>query len=166
MRYPLALRLRPSWVLMTSVLVVHVAAALAFFHVLSLRGGSLQLGGLAVPQVAAQTTCVVVLLGSVVIGLRREWAKRALRLVLADDGSVVCETPMGMRHYRLENGAVDLGYAIWLRFCPADADLTANRSARRDRRSLMLLRANLRLADGWRGLRIWLRHKAYAARRA
>ena len=162
MRYPVALRLRPSGAVMTSVVAAHLAATLAFFHVLAVRRVGFEFGPLVISLTAVQILCVVVLLSSAVLGLRREWAKRSLILVLADDGTILCEAPERAGRYHLDSGAVDFGWAVWLRLRPEGSDAAAVAGARRGGRFLMLLPANLCPADSWRALRIWLRHKAYS----
>ncbi|ATE59769.1 hypothetical protein CCZ27_07230 [Thauera sinica] len=107
-----------------------------------------------------QVFCCVVLAVSLVAGLRAESGKRAMRLMLVDDGTLLCESSPRDGRYRLENGAVDFGWAVWVRLRAESGDPAPESSLRGRRWSLMLIRSNVG-AECWRGLRTWLRHKAY-----
>lgn len=142
---------------MTSVLAAHVVATLAFFHVLSSRGGALTLGPVTLPVLAVEVICFVLISLSLIAGLRGEMGKLATRLVLLDDGTVVLGTHGNELLYRPEIGAVDFGWGVWMRLSPVPGVVGSTRG-------LMLVRPNLG-PDCWRGLRTWLRHKAYRTSR-
>lgn len=140
---------------MTSVFSAHVAAALAFFHVLSSRDGALLIGPVSPPVLAVQIFCFVLLALSMTAGLRSEMGKRATQFVLLEDGTVLCRAQGSELLYRPESGAVDFGWGVWMRLRP-DAGVVGGV------RRWMLVSGNVRPAC-WRGLRTWLRHKAYRA---
>jgi hypothetical protein len=167
MRYPLAVGLQPSKRVMASVVIAHGAAALALFFALESRG-QVAWAGIAVSARLVVLVVIALLAGSMLHALRREWAKRALHLVLADDGSVYCEHLANDVPFRLDRGAVDLGWAIWIRLRPEKIhrDRDEAQLALRKPVILMLVPSNVLPQGNWRALRIWLRHKAFAPRRA
>ena len=165
---------------MASVVVAHVAAALALFFVPAL---ALPLSWTAWwPFSALDPDHLSALLRAVALGLvlaslwrgvRSERAKAGRRLVLADDGVLECAErtlrggevgatrdgagnhPAAPLLYRIEPAsAVDLGWAVWFAAVPLVAGDARARPFR-----LMLVADNVGPA-AWRGLRIWLRHKA------
>lgn len=165
MRFPLMLALKPSKTVMASVVVAHVAAALALFFALQARD-AIAVGGLRLPVSLVTLGCSAVLAYSTWRALRLEWSKRALQVVLSEDGSFRCEALLGDRCGRLDGPATDFGWAMCLRVRPHESASSANGpSHRRLRRAvtLMLVSANLARPADWRCLRIWLRHKAFGA---
>lgn len=159
----LVVELRPSRALLASVLVAHLAAALALLHVPALGVGSLAAAGQA-PAGAALTMAVWGLLAaSLLRALVVELGKRGMRLVFEADGHVEVLLPgRGAPLWcQVQAGsAVDLEWAIWFALAPSGGG-SSRWTPRRGRR-LMLLRGNLdRSADhSWRRLRVWLRHKS------
>ena len=159
----LIIELRPSRALLASVLVAHLAAALALLHVPALGIGSLD----AAPQTPAAAALPIAVWGLLAASLLRalvvELGKRDMRLVFEDDGHVElslpgrdapvwCEVQLG--------SAVDLEWGIWVALAPVGGEPSRWSACRR--RRLMLLRGNLdRSAEqSWRKLRVWLRHKS------
>lgn len=96
--------------------------------------------------------------------IRAEREKAHMRLVLHDDGELRVDPDGHGRRtvYAVpEPGCVDFGWAVWIHWRGA----RVRRSPRRPMRgALMLVRGNVG-DDEWRGLKIWLRHKAGAARK-
>lgn len=161
MQFPLEVGLQPSRTVMASVLVAHVAAALALFHVPLLGLASVVDGG-AGAQVALATLAWATLTVSLWRALRAERRKRDVVLWLEADGLVEVLVA-GVAHgalYRVRpHTAVVLGWAVWFRLEPVDASQQFGGGGMGAARRHMLVAANLR-ADGWRRLRIWLRHRA------
>lgn len=140
MRYPLSLDIRPSKGAMASVLALHLLAGLALFH-------------MRFPADWMLPPACVLLLASAGTGLHMELRKRCL-LILDGDGGVTVRTDGNACAARIEAGAVDFGWVIWLRLRGQEEERLP-----RHLRSLMLLPVHV--ADGhWRLLRIWLRHRA------
>lgn len=159
----LIIELRPSWALLASVLVAHLAAALALFHVPMLGVGGVSVAAQTPAAAALMMAVWGLLAASLLRALVVELGKRGMRLVFEGDGHVElllpgrdapvwCEVQLG--------SAVDLEWGIWFALAPAGGD--SSRWTPRRRRRLMLLRGNLDRAaeQSWRRLRIWLRHKS------
>lgn len=140
MHYPLNMAMRPSRGVMASVLALHALAGLALFY--------------ALPQSAWRALAILAVLLSMVMALRQEQAKRGLGVLVAHDGGVVLTVAGRQYTARLQVGAVDFGWAVWLSLQASPGEKLP-RGARR----LMLVPANL--PEGhWRPFRIWLRHCA------
>jgi len=164
MHYPLMLALKPSRTVMASVAVAHGAAALTLFFALRTRD-SLGIASVALPVSLVVLACWATLFWSAARAIRAERSKRGLQLVLAEDGSVRCDALLGERAGRIEGSAADFGWVVCVRVRVQDAPpasvplrgLLGRRLA-----PLMLVPGNVAHASDWRGLRIWLRHKAFA----
>ena len=161
MEFPLELRLQPSRAMMASVLVAHLAAALALFHV----------PGLAVLPFDGDASRVRLLVGALVwcvlcvsllIALRAERSKRGCRLWLEGDGlvEVLLEgAEQGVLCRVRPHSAVTLDWAVWFELVAVEPASRRSVSGARTPVSMMLLASNVRGED-WRLLRIWLRHRA------
>lgn len=149
MRYPLELGLRPSRLMLLLNAAIHAIAAFAFLR-----------SSFPPPLVIVAVVGLGVSLRSA-IGAEREKAR--VRLVLQDDGELSVDPDGHGRRtvYAVpEPGCVDFGWAAWIHW----RGTRVRRSSRRPMRgALMLVRGNVSDAE-WRGLKIWLRHKAGAAR--
>ena len=86
MQFPFELKLQPSRLVMASVLVAHLAAALALFHVPAL--GDVVDGEASFSRILAATLAWAVWCLSLVRALRAERSKRGCSLWLEDDGLV------------------------------------------------------------------------------
>ncbi len=170
MRFPVELRLQSSRILMASVLVAHVAAASALFHVPALReflvGDELSLAG----SLGAALAWAALAL-SVLRSVRAEQAKRGLVLWLEEDGLAevfAAGAGQGVLCRIRPHSAVALPQAVWFRLQALEGIPGATPVRVRVPAGMMLLASNLQQressesADGddWRGLRIWLRHRA------
>ena len=135
MQYPLRIELRISKRLIRLNAAIHLIAAFSFllsaFHPLAI---------LAVWAVLAW---------SFWRGVRQEEAKGLLALVLGDDGGLQLDTVDGEMHGRALGSSVDFGWALWLHW-----------EGRERRRGALMLMPDSLGPVGWRGLRVWLRHKA------
>ena len=161
MEFPLELRLQPSRVMMASVLVAHLAAALALFHVPGLRVVSL-VGEASLANILAGTLAWVVLCLSLVNALRAERSKRGCRLWLEGDGLVevlVEGAEQGVLCRVRPHSAVTLDWAVWFRLLAVEPVSRQSVNAVRAPTGMMLLASNVQDQD-WRLLRIWLRHRA------
>ena len=153
MEFPVELKLRGSKVIRASVWVVHVAVALALFHVPALLSAS----GRAVDWALACGAWT--LLGaSLVRGLRAQASLEACSLWLERDGllELVRESDGAGGLFRVRVGSqVVLPNAAWFALVPVavSASAVAGSGARR----FMLVPDNLS-AGSFRLLRIWLRH--------
>lgn len=140
MHYPLTMAMRPSRGVMASVLALHALAGLALFYALG-------------PGEWRAAAILLVLL-SAVVAMRRELVKRGLDLLVAKDGSVLLAVAGKQYAARMQDGAVDFGWVIWLNLEALPGERLPPRCSR-----LMLVPGNL--PDGhWRPFRIWLRHCA------
>ncbi|SEF39942.1 protein YgfX [Thauera chlorobenzoica] len=162
MHRPLSIELSPSRGVLASVLAVHVAAALALFHALF----PMPTGG-PEGQVVLAAVAWGLLIASLLRAIRAELGKRGTTLVLLEDGAVEVSSGGERVLCRVGADAVDLGSALWLHLRPGPAADAGGgmpppprhgRGVERGRR-LMLLPVNLPAVQ-WRGLRIWLRHRA------
>lgn len=101
---------------------------------------------------------VVVLALGVSLGatLRAERRKAGCRLVLESNGELRLDSHGRVVYAVPDATSVDFGWVLWLHWRGAHV-----RQSRRHivRGALMLLPGNVSAGD-WRGLRIWLRHKA------
>ena len=161
MEFPLELRLQPSRVMMASVLVAHLAAALALFHVPGLRVVSL-VGEASLAHILAGTLGWVVLCLSLVNALRAERSKRGCRLWLEGDGLVevlVEGAEQGVLCRVRPHSAVTLDWAVWFWLAAVEPAPRQPVGGARTRSTMMLLASNVQGQD-WRLLRIWLRHRA------
>lgn len=160
MQFPLELRLRSSRAIIASVLVAHLAAALALFHVPAV------LGALTAHEASAleRTGALLVLLtvfASLLRALWSEFRKRGCMLCLHEDGllEVLPATGEGGSVWRVApDSVVVLGWAVWFRPVALDGAAPCCDGVVRVP-AMMLLARNLHARD-WRLLRIWLRHKA------
>jgi len=144
MRYPLELELAPSRRALVLIAAIHLVAAIAFL--LSSLPGPLRI------------LALVALGGSLLVARRGERAKAGLLIVLDDSGKLVVRRADAAEEAQPERGCADFGWAIWLQWRVVDA---SDPRARR-RAAMMLLPDNVP-ASAWRGLRIWLKHKALAS---
>lgn len=144
MRYPLQIELQPSRLAQGLSAAIHLIAAFAFVR------SSIHLLG--------------VLLGLAIIGLsarvamRVEAGTKGRILVLEDNGELRIEDPRGVVYALPEATCVDFGWAVWIHWQGA----RVARPRRRIMRGAMMLLPDNLSAERWRGLRIWLRHKATA----
>lgn len=154
MHFPYSVRLRTSKALLASVTAAHVAAALALFHVFD-PGVVLRIASwrLPVPLVLAVLSLGIAF--SLLQAVRSGYAKRGMVWILCEDGRLQVRQCGRERVFRLDGEAVDFGWAIWLRCRPDEAGVR-----RQPLSHWMLVPAELEPQDGWRALRIWLRHKA------
>lgn len=158
MRFPHEVNLQPSRIVKASVLVAHLAAALAFFLVLRPLPGEpwralLLLGGWAF------------LLALAIHAWRTESGKRGVCLMLDADGLLQVferDADDATPCHIAPASAVDLGWALWFRMQFVAPEASAARAGFVPNRRVMLVRANMGPED-WRPLRIWLRHKALRA---
>ncbi len=159
MHFPLTISLHPSRLVIASILAAHVAAGWTLFHVPSLA--LLQPGALWSPLRLVGVLLWCGVLGSLLLALRQERAKRGTMVILHPDGMLTYDSGEEPRHYRLGTGAVDFGWGLWMPLI----DLVAGEEPApvRVRWRLMLLRTNM-LPSHWRPLRIWLRHKSALCR--
>lgn len=163
MQFPLELRLQPSRILMASVLVAHLAAALALFHVPAL-GSVSPFGDASVLQLMGGALAWSLVIGSLFRALCTERLKRGCCLWLEDDGLVELFTEgveQGVLCRVRTHSAVMLDWAVWFRLVPVESVSTAPGSRVRLPSSMMLLASNVQAHD-WRRLRTWLRHRADA----
>jgi hypothetical protein len=149
MRFPLEIQLQSSIRLRTLLLGFHgltgVAFAAAAWRVL--------------PAVAI-VTMLLVLVASAFMADRAERKKSGLTLLLDEQG-LLNITPGGIEGGQMLSSCADLGWAVWLHWSAPPIGLdTAMR-----RGYMMLAPDNLPTTE-WRGLRIWLRHRAGARRGA
>lgn len=149
MRYPLEIRLRPSRLIFLLNAAIHAIAAFAFLR-----------SSFPLPLVIVAVAGLGISLRSTI---RAEREKACVRLVLEDDGEL-CMDPDGHGRRLVyavpQQGCVDFGWAVWIHWRGS----RVRRSPRRPMRgALMLVPGNVG-DDEWRGLKIWLRHKAGAAR--
>lgn len=144
MRYPLEIELQPSRLAQCLSAAIHLIAALAFvrssMHVLVVLS-------------------VLAILGlSVRAATRAEIGTKGRVLVLEDNGEFRIEDPRGVVYALPEASCVDFGWAVWIHWQGA----AVARPRRRIMRGAMMLLPDNLSAENWRGLRIWLRHKATA----
>ena len=160
MQFPFELKLQPSRLVMASVLVAHLAAALALFHVPGLGGvvdGEASLSRILAAALAWTVWCL-----SLVRALRAERAKRGCTLWLEDDGLVevlVDGAEQGVLCRVRPHSAVTLDWAVWFRLAAVEPAPRQPVGGARTPSTMMLLASNVQGQD-WRLLRIWLRHRA------
>jgi len=148
-RYPLEIGLRSSKLMFLLNAAIHAIAAFAFL------------------RSSFPLVIVIIVIAGLVLSLRSairaEREKARVRLVLQDDGELGVDPDGHGRRtvYAVpEPGCVDFGWAVWIHW----RGTRLRRSSRRTMRgALMLVRGNVS-DDEWRRLKIWLRHKAGAAR--
>lgn len=160
MQFPQEVGLRPSRALMASVLVAHVAAALALFHVPLPRLGFIADEGMAA-RIGLSALAWGVLLISLWRALHAERRKRGLVLWLEADGLVeICAggAVQGRLHRIRPHSAVVLDWALWFRLESMAPRQESGATDRGAPQSIMLLAWNVQ-GDGWRRLRIWLLHR-------
>ncbi|MDR3213089.1 MAG: hypothetical protein LBT71_04130 [Azoarcus sp.] len=145
--HPLTIRLKPSPVLLTSVLAAHFAVALALF--------------LMDLPLAVTVLLWTLVAASAVLALRAHARKRGVVLVLTSDGVLRIGHEGGEACARVLPGAVLFPVALWFTLVWTDSD------GRVRRLCLMLTAAEVEREnseDGghgqWRRLRTWLRHCA------
>jgi len=144
MRYPLEIELQPSRLAQGLNAAIHLIAAFAFVR------SSIHL--LVVFSVLA-------ILGlSVRAAMRAEIGTKGRVLVLEDNGELRIEDPHSVVYALPEATCVDFGWAVWIHWQGA----RVARPRRRIMRGAMMLLPDNLSAESWRGLRIWLRHKAAA----
>ncbi|MDT3669036.1 MAG: protein YgfX [Aromatoleum sp.] len=144
MRYPIALELVPSRQALALVAAIHVIAATAFL-LSSLPWTARLLGAIGLGL-------------SLLLAIRGERAKSALRIVLEDSGKLAVGRDGEVAQAFPERGCTDFGWVIWLQW---RVDHTPGQGRNRAG-ATMLLSDNLSPAAR-RALRIWLRHKALAS---
>lgn len=136
MQYPLRIELRASRRMIWLNAAIHLVAALSFLQ--------------SAFHPAVLVVAWAVLAWSFRHGVRREEAKGLAALTLGDDGALHVESVDGEVRGRALGSSVDFGWALWLHW----------EGRERRRGALMLLPDNLG-ETGWRGLRIWMRHKSF-----
>lgn len=145
MRFPLEIQLQSS---------IRLRALLVGLH--GLTAVALVAAAWRVLPTVAIATAVLALAGSAFLSDRAERRKSGLALLLDEQGLLTI-TPGGVEGAQMLASRADLGWAVWLHWCvPATGPDTAMR-----RGYMMLVPDNLLPAE-WRGLRIWLRHRAGA----
>jgi hypothetical protein len=144
---PLTIRLRPSQLLLTLILIAHLAGAVALLF-------------MNLPLVAT-VPLMLLLLVSAVLAVRAQASKRGLSLVLAADGALrICREGSDYDAWgRVLPGTVLFPAVSWFALT-----WTAQDGRSRCLR-LMLIAAEVIEEDGgrktqWRRLRTWLRHRA------
>ncbi|NMG74043.1 protein YgfX [Aromatoleum diolicum] len=142
MRYPLEIEIQPSRLALGLNAAIHLIAAFAFVR--SAVHPLIVFFVLAVLGVSFRTA------------MRAEIGTKGRILVLDDNGELRI-----MEHRRVvyalpEATCVDFGWAVWIHWRGA----RVARPRRRTMRGAMMLLPDNLPADSWRGLRIWLRHKA------
>jgi hypothetical protein len=160
-QFPLELKLQASRLMMASVLVAHVAAALALFHVPGLSVVAV-FGEASLARILAGTLAWVVLCLSLVRALRAERSKRGCSLWLEDDGLIEVlrdGAEQGVLCRVRPHSAVTLDWAVWFGLVVVEPASKQPVSGARTPASMMLLASNVQGQD-WRLLRIWLRHRA------
>ncbi len=161
MEFPLELRLQPSRVMMASVLVAHFAAALALFNVPGLGVFPL-VGDGSLARLLAGTLVWCVWCVSLLIALRAERSKRGCSLWLEGDGLVEVladGAEQGVLCRVRPHSAVTLDWAVWFGLVAVEPASRQSVSGVRTPANMMLLASNVQ-GQGWRLLRIWLRHRA------
>ena len=159
MQFPREIRMQPSRAVMASVLVAHLAAALALFHVFG-SGVGVEDEVVNGARVAALLMVWGVLLATLWHGLRAEAAKRGVSILLEPGGELVwfaSDVEQGVLCGTAPSATVDLGWAVWLRPVPR-VEMGEGTGMPAPVPWLMLVRANVGGSD-WRALKIWLRHK-------
>lgn len=153
MHFPHVVRLRTPKTLLASVTAAHVAVALTLFLVFD-AGAELQFADQRLPVAPLLTALLLGVLLSLLQAVRALRAKRGMEWVLCEDGSLLLRQHGHEQACRLDGEAVDFGWALWLCVRPV-----AVKAARRPVWRWMLVPAELDAQDGWRVLRIWVRHK-------
>ncbi len=155
MQFPVELKLRGSRAMKASVWVVHVAAALALFHVPAFRDW---VGGGVDPLFAAGAWGLLML--SLFSGLRAQARLQGCTVWLERDGTVELsrEFEGEGRSFRVRSGSqVVLPLAVWFTLVPVAASVDGRSGSESHR--LLLVPGNLS-GGSFRLLRIWLRHCA------
>jgi hypothetical protein len=161
MQFPLELKLQPSRMMMASMLVAHLAAALALFHVPGFGLAPLA-GEASLTQILAGTLAWAALCLSLVRALHAEHLKRRCSFWLEEDGrvEVMAEgAEQGVLCRLLPHSAVMLDWAVWFRLVAVEPESSVPPGVLRTPSAVMLVAANVQDRD-WRLLRIWLRHLA------
>ena len=155
MQFPVELKLRGSRAIRASVWVVHVAAALALFHVPAFR----EWDGGGMDRLTAACAWGL-LLASFFCGLRAQAGLEGYTVWLERDGALeLLSEPEGAGGlYRVCAGSqVVLPMAAW--FALAPLAMSAGEHASSRPRRLFLVPDNLS-AGSFRLLRVWLRHRS------
>ena len=155
MQFPVELKLRGSRVIRASVWVVHVAAALALFHVPAFR----EWDGGGVDRLIAACAWGL-LLASLFRGLRAQAGLEGCTVWLEGDGALeLSREPGGTGGlYRVRaDSRVVLPMAAW--FALAPLPMAAGKHASSRPRRLFLVPDNLS-AGSFRLLRVWLRYRS------
>jgi hypothetical protein len=139
--FPRKIQLAPSWGLIASVLFLHFAAGLALF--------------ISAPDCSAASICGIAAVAvSACLAVRSELAKAGIDLVLLGDGRLRIGRGDDTCLLRVQPGAVDFGFVLWLGFVDGE-----RRATPRPYR-LGVVSGNLK-QDEWRALRVWLRLLAF-----
>ncbi|NMG64195.1 hypothetical protein GPA19_04440 [Azoarcus indigens] len=126
---------------MASVLLFHIAAGLALF--------------VSIPNFSVPDLFLISLIAlSAFMAGRVEMAKAETSFVLQSDGSLKIGREGGIRTLRVQAGAVDFGFILWIGL--ADDEIHTARGLFR----LGLVPRNMKV-DEWRAFRIWLRLLAF-----
>ena len=155
MQFPVELKLRGSNSMKASVWVVHVAAALALFHVPAFR----EWDGSGLEQLIAAGAWGVLLM-SLIRGLHAQAGLQGCTLWLERDGTLeLSREPEGDGGlYRVRAGSqVVLPMAAWCVLIPVTPSVREGDGSRV--RRLFLVPDNLS-PGSFRLLRVWLRHRA------
>ncbi|NMG34073.1 hypothetical protein GRF61_06370 [Azoarcus sp. TTM-91] len=126
---------------MASVLLLHIAAGLTLFAYAS----SFSIQDLFSMGLIALSACAAV---------RAEMAKAGINLVLQPDGSLKTARGGEIRMLRVQAGAVDFGFILWLSLVDDEARTTPWPL------HLGVVSRNMKREE-WRALRIWLRLLAF-----
>lgn len=134
-----AIRLKPSFSVLASVLALHCGAGLTLFFFVP---GTLfvVLGGLVVGV-------------SLFLALRQQWEMRGRVLTIYADGGAALGDGESFQLVRVSDDAVILQHVLFVTLRGTDA------RPRLGTLRLMLVAGNMNAAQ-WRRLRIWLRHRA------
>jgi hypothetical protein len=161
MHFPYTVQLRTSKALLASVTAAHVAAALALFHAFD-SGAMLRIAHYRLPARLVLAVLLTGIVFSLLQAVRSGYAKRGMVWILGEEGGLQVRQCGREQVFRLDGEAIDFGWALWLRCRPDQADACQ----RRPLSHWMLVPAELEPQDGWRALRIWVRHKACRPRQS
>lgn len=161
MQFPAEVRVRPSRGLMASVVVVHVAAALALFNVPAIAGLAHPAETSALARAGAVLAWLLVF-ASLARALLAERSKHGMVLWLEDDGLVEIQTrdlEEGVVCRVDPDSVVVLPWAAWFRPLASESPSAAPHRGVRRLPRMMLTGRNMPERQ-WHLLCIWLRHKA------
>lgn len=161
MQFPLELKLQPSRMMMASMLVAHLAAALTLFHVPGFGFVPL-MAEASLAHILGSALAWTALCLSLLRALRAERLKRGCTYWLDEDGHVEvwsAGAEQGVLCRIRPHSAVMLDWAVWFRLVAVEPGSPVPPGVPRSPSAVMLVAANVQDRD-WRLLRIWLRHLA------